>query len=377
MVDASSDRAHGIAVRQRAGHDAVPRARSLPSRRSRPYSPHRTECGGGMADAGVELRLGTRGSPLALAQAHETRRRLAAAHGWGDDAVAIVVIRTTGDAIQDRALAEAGGKGLFTKELDTGPDRWHDRPRGPFGQGPAHRFCPTKSTIAGYLPREDVRDAFVSLDGPPGSRTCGPARWSGSASLRRQRAGEAALRPDLEVRLLRGNVETRLGQDRRAVSSTPRSWRWRASTGSAWRIGSPSGILDEAIEFLPAVGARRHRDRHPQDGDCRDPAAYSRPILDRPTPASAVTCERAFLTVLDGSCRTPIAGYARVVNGRRPRVPRPRCSRADGSEAVEAETKGRAGRRRVPRGSGSDAGARPPRPGHPPHLLGAVHAHPG
>src|SRR5829696_2399283 len=152
------------------------------------------------------LVIGTRGSPLALRQAHEVEDRLVAALGWDRVQLPLSLIKTTGDAIQDRPLSEAGGKGLFTKELDfallegaidLAVHSAKDLPTA----------LPDGIAIAGYLPREDVRDAFISrragriADLPEGAVV-------GSASLRRQ-AQLRRLRPDLRVTLLRGNVGTR------------------------------------------------------------------------------------------------------------------------------------------------------------------------
>ena len=256
-----------------------------------------------MAAEGITLRLGTRGSPLALAQAHEARARLAAAHGWAEDRIEVVAIRTTGDAIQDRALSEAGGKGLFTRELDAaltagGIDlAVHSAKDLP-------TRLPDEIVIAGYLPREDAGDAFISGDG---SRLLGlpPRAVVGTASLRRQ-AQLRRLRPDLDVRLLRGNVETRL----RRVESGEFQATLLAVAGLK-RLGLTERITEvlDSRDFLPAVGQgaialtmRR--------GDAAT-ADLLAPLLDGDT-GLALACERAFLEVLDGSCRTPIAGHARV-----------------------------------------------------------------
>ena len=275
------------------------------------------------------LKLGTRGSPLARAQAREVRDGLCAAHGWGSDAVEILVIRTSGDAIQDRALADAGGKGLFTKELDQAlmdgaiqlaVHSAKDLPTS----------LPDAVAIAGYLPREDVRDAWISPVAPS-PRELPRGAVVGTASLRRQ-AQLLRLRPDLTVKLLRGNVETRL---RKLVAgefdATLLALAGLNRLGLAHRA---TAVLD-TDHFLPAVGqgaiaiavARR-------DGAT---AARVDPVLDHDT-IVALACERAFLTVLDGSCRTPIAGYARMHGGDlefRGLILKP-----DGSDAVETISTG-------------------------------------
>src|SRR5580693_4478371 len=174
--------------------------------------------------------LGTRGSPLALMQANETRRRLAEAHGWEIERIALQVIRTTGDRIQDRPLADAGGKGLFTKEIDAA-------------------LMPDGVAIGAYLPREDVRDALISsladtIEGLPLGATFG------AASLRRQ-AQALRLRPDLKPALLRGNVETRLAKaESGAVGATLLALAGLKRLGLAHRARA---VLD-VDTFLPAPG---------------------------------------------------------------------------------------------------------------------------
>ena len=197
-------------------HGTAERAASSQRRRS-PVRAH------AMASSTL-FTLGARGSPLALAQAHETRRRLAAAHGWDEARVVIAVIRTSGDLIQDRPLAEAGGKGLFTKEIDSALlDGRID-----FAVHSAKDLptaLPDGVALAGFLPREDARDA-LSRPSPARSPACRSARDSAPprCAARRKRC---RLRPDLRVELLRGNVETRLPRPR-AARSTRRCSRWPA-----------------------------------------------------------------------------------------------------------------------------------------------------
>ena len=250
----------------------------------------------------VVLRMGTRGSPLALAQARESGARLCAAHGWAADAVAIVPIRTTGDAIQDRALSEAGGKGLFTKELDVAlADGAIDVAVHSAKDLPT--VMPDGIAIVGYLPREDVRDVLIARHGaslaelPHGAHV-------GSASLRRQ-AQLRRVRPDLRVSLLRGNVQTRLGRvENGQFDATLLALAGLKRLGLAHLA---TAILD-TDDFLPAVGqgaiALTMRAGDPLLG-------IVTAILDADT-ETALACERAFLTELDGSCRTPIAGHARL-----------------------------------------------------------------
>ena len=192
--------------------------------------------------------LGTRGSPLALAQANETRRRLSEAHGWEAERIELRIIRTSGDTIQDRPLAEAGGKGLFTKEIDTAlllgeiDGAVHSAKDLP-------TVLPEGVALAGFLPREDVRDALISsfadtIEGLP------PGASLGAASLRRQ-AQALRLRPDLKPELLRGNVETRLRKaESGAIGATLLAMAGLKRLGLVHRIRAPLDVE----RFLPAVG---------------------------------------------------------------------------------------------------------------------------
>ena len=272
----------------------------------------------------ARLRIGTRGSPLALAQAHETQRRLAEALGADAAAFEIVVIKTSGDMIQDRALSESGGKGLFTKEIDAAMLLGRiDIAVHSAKDLPTH--LPEGIVAAGYLAREDVRDALISARAttfaelPQGGTL-------GTASLRRQ-AQAKRLRPDLQVGLLRGNVETRLGKaERGEIDATLLAYAGLKRLGLAHRATA----LLEIEDFLPAVGQGAiGLTARPDDTAALEALA---PILDAAT-GRALACERAFLAVLDGSCKTPIAGYA-VLEGAVLRF-RGAVNRADGSEAFE------------------------------------------
>ena len=275
------------------------------------------------------LRLGTRGSPLALVQAHEAQARLAAAAGIDAGDIEIVVIRTSGDLIVDRPLSEAGGKGLFTKELDEAliagaiDCAVHSAKDLP-------TCLPDALCIAGYMAREDVRDALICASGASLAALAPRARF-GSASLRR-RAMALRLRPDLEIGLLRGNVETRL----RKVETGQFDATILALAGLK-RLGfeSRAAAVLSTDEFLPAVGQGAIA-LVGRDGDSRVGKALA-PILDAAT-GFALAAERAFLDVLDGSCRTPIGGHARLVEDRlafRGLVLSP-----DGRDAVEIASEG-------------------------------------
>lgn len=249
------------------------------------------------------LKIGTRGSPLALAQAHETRDRLRAAHPHLREpgAMEIVVIKTTGDVILDRTLMEAGGKGLFTKELeealaggriDLAVHSMKDVPT----------WLPDGLDICCLLPREDPRDAFLSHraarleDLAPGSRV-------GTASLRRQ-AQVLALRPDLVVLPFRGNVQTRLRKLAAGeVDATLLALAGLRRVGLADRAAS----VIEPDRMLPAV-AQGAIGIEVRSGDAATRALLA--PLDCAETALRVTAERALLRVLDGSCRTPIAALA-------------------------------------------------------------------
>lgn len=251
----------------------------------------------------IPLRIGTRGSLLALAQAHETRDRLIAAHPElaAPEAIEIVVLKTTGDRILDRTLSEAGGKGLFTKELEEALlDGRVDLAVHSMKDVPT--WLPDGLELTTYLPREDPRDAFFSRSGqhlmalPAGAVV-------GTAGLRRQ-AQVLEMRPDLKVVPLRGNVQTRLSKlEAGEVDATLLAIAGLRRLGLADRI---TGLF-EPEEMLPAVaqGAIGIEIR----GDDDHTRAYLEPLNCRDT-TLRVTAERAALATLDGSCRTPIAALA-------------------------------------------------------------------
>jgi len=247
------------------------------------------------------LRLGTRGSPLALAQAHETQARLCAAHGWTPDAVAIEVIKTTGDQVQDRALAEIGGKGLFTLEIEDALSQGRiDLAVHSMKDVPTE--LPPGLTIGCLLPREDPFDAYISpVAGDPRDLPLGAK--VGSASLRRK-AQLLALRPDLDVVTFRGNVGTRLNK----LAAGEVAATFLAVAGlKRLKLAEHITRIMPADEMLPAV-AQGAIGIETRENDGRV-AALLAPLNDPQTQA-AVTAERALLRVLDGSCRTPIAALA-------------------------------------------------------------------
>ncbi len=247
------------------------------------------------------FRIGTRGSPLALAQAAETRARLMAAHNLPEEMFEIVVLSTTGDRVVDRPLSEIGGKGLFTLELeeqltsgelDFAVHSSKDMPT----------VLPEGLHISAYLPREDIRDALIGRTAP--SLTALPdGATVGTASLRRQ-ALVRRIRPDIQVTIFRGSVGTRLRKlDEGHVDATLLAF---AGLKRLAREEVVTELLDPT-EFppAPAQGAICIESRI---GDKRIDSLLEA-VNHRPT-YDAVSCERAFLLALDGSCRTPIAGYA-------------------------------------------------------------------
>ena len=277
------------------------------------------------------LRIGTRGSPLALAQTRMTRALLAQAHGVSEDHFPIEIIKTTGDQIQDRPLSEAGGKGLFTKELDSAliagaiDFAVHSSKDLP-------TYLPAEIVIAGFLPREDPRDAWIGRDGltinalPEGAVV-------GTASLRRA-AQVKRKRPDLRTTLLRGNVETRLRKVKDGeIDATLLALAGLKRLGLA---GHATALLP-LDDFSPAAGQGAIGITARSD-DSETRSALE-PLLDVAT-AQALAAERAFLTALDGSCRTPIAGLARVDGDRLSFFGE--VLRADGGETWQVRREGRA-----------------------------------
>ncbi|MEL6747382.1 MAG: hydroxymethylbilane synthase [Pseudomonadota bacterium] len=253
------------------------------------------------------LKIGTRGSPLALAQAEETKARLIAQAGLEPAQLAITVIKTTGDRILDVALKTAGGKGLFTKEIevalatgeiDLAVHSMKDVPTAD----------PAGLTIAAILPREDPRDAFMSLrydsiaSLPQGARV-------GTASLRRT-AQLKRLRPDLEIVLLRGTVGTRMAK----LEAGEMDATLLAAAGLA-RLGhadAARGLIDPQL-MLPAVAQGAIGIQVRADDDELNRFVRT---LNCQESAQRVSAERAFLAGMDGNCETPIAALAHIANGQ-------------------------------------------------------------
>lgn len=276
------------------------------------------------------LRIGTRGSPLALAQAYEARDRLLEAHPGL--LVEIVEIKTTGDKIQDRPLSEIGGKGLFSKELDAA--QLENRVDiAVHSMKDLETWLPDGIVLAAFLPREDVRDALIC---PTANRLADLPEGAvvGTSSLRRQ-AQILAKRPDLKVIPFRGNVQTRL----RKLSAGEVDATLLAMAGlNRLSMSDIAATALEPEELLPAVaqGAIGITTRAGAD-DILDLLA---PINDAET-AWRVTAERAFLAELDGSCRTPIGGLAES-DGEQVRF-RGLVARPDGSGLMSVERRGPVG----------------------------------
>lgn len=253
------------------------------------------------------LRIGTRGSPLALAQAHLVRRRLAAAHGIDADEIAIEVITTSGDRLKEAPLSEVGGKGLFSKEIEAA-----------LGEGTIDLGVHSSKDMATTLPdglvldvfleREDIRDAFVSLtamtleDLPEGARF-------GTSSIRRAAQVRRA-RPDLEIVPFRGNVDTRLRKLREGIADA--TLLAVAGLNRLGRTAEITSVLDvHRFPPAPAQGAIGIECRA-ADSRTRELIA---PLNHAPT-AMTVTAERALLRELDGSCRTAIGVVSEFTGDR-------------------------------------------------------------
>ncbi len=288
------------------------------------------------------LRIGTRGSPLALWQARHVRARLIGAHGLGEGDIELKTITTSGDRIKDRPLREFGGKGLFTKEIDEAllsgavdlaVHSMKDLPT----------VLPEGIAVAAVLPRADVRDAFISVKAP--SLAALPrGAVVGTSSLRRA-AQVKRLRPDLRIADLRGNVETRLRKIKEGAADAT-----LLALAGLERLGlaAQATAILSTDEMLPAVAQGAIGVAARSDDE------KTRSLLAKLNDARAetsVVCERAFLARLDGSCRTPIAGLAEIQDG----VLRFRglILTPDGSESYDIEVTGGAARARA---LGTDAG---------------------
>ena len=258
------------------------------------------------------IRIGTRGSKLALAQADELRARLAAAHEElrPDGAVEVVIITTTGDRVRDRPLAEIGGKGLFMKEIEEALVEGRVD-LALHSMKDVETFLTPGTEIACVLPREDPRDAFLSpvadhLDSLPVGAVVG------SSSVRR-----AALvknrRPDLETVMYRGNVDTRLAKlDAGEVDATLLAAAGLKRLGLEDRATRILGLEEMPPAVAQgAIGAQCRVAETEPDLRLRGWLA----AVNHRESEIQITAERAMLAALDGSCRTPIAGHAILDGG--------------------------------------------------------------
>jgi hydroxymethylbilane synthase len=276
------------------------------------------------------LRLGTRGSKLALAQTGLVRDALAAVVPAlaAPGAIEIAAIRTTGDAIQDRPLAEAGGKGLFVKEIeeallagriDAAVHSMKDMPT----------VQPAGLAIAAFLPREDVRDVLIATSA---QRIADLKRGAivGTSALRRK-AQLLHLRPDLEIVNFRGNVDTRLAKLKAGQADAT-----VLALAGLKRLGLVTGTPVPEEEILPAVG------QGAVCIECRADDARAQgwlAAIDHAPTATCVAAEHAMLALLDGSCRTPIAGHA-VLEASGALHLRGLIAKPDGSELIAGERRG-------------------------------------
>ncbi len=282
-----------------------------------------------MPDTSRPLRIGTRGSVLALAQAHETRDRLMAAHSLPAEAFQIVPIKTTGDRVTDRPLKEIGGKGLFTREIEEAlADGAIDIAVHSMKDMPT--LQPEGLVIDCLLPREDVRDAFVSphvtsiADLPQGAVV-------GSSSLRR-RAQLAHRRPDLCLVEFRGNVQTRMRKLDEGVATA--TFLAMAGLNRLNMADVARSAIDPA-EMLPAVAQGAIGIERRQDDVVVEMLLAS---IHDPQTGFRIAAERAFLARLDGSCQTPIAGLAEISGPTM--TLRGEILRPDGSAVVAAMREG-------------------------------------
>ena len=254
-------------------------------------------------------RIGTRGSPLALAQAGLVRSLLAQAHGVAEQAIAIEVFSTGGDRSQDEntSLSTIGGKGVFTKEIDEALLAGRID-LGVHSSKDVATGLPSGMYLAAYLEREDVRDAFLSVSVKGIDNLPEGARF-GTSSIRRA-AQALRLRPDLRIVPFRGNVHTRLQKLIDGVAdATLLALAGLNRLGEAHRA---TAILDP-LDFMPAP-AQGAIGIAIREGDTRM-AEMVAPLDHGPTHA-AITAERAMLAVLDGSCRTPVGALSGVGDGQ-------------------------------------------------------------
>lgn len=268
-------------------------------------------------------RLGTRSSPLALAQANQVAAALRQAHGWDEAAIEIVAMKASGDLIQDRALADVGGKALWTKELDRAL-LLGEIDFAVHSMKDVETFRPSEIAIAAMLPRADVRDRLIGAAGLADIRQGGRL---GTSSPRRS-AQIRGLRPDIEVVLFRGNVATRL----RKLEAGEADATLLAAAGLD-RLGQPDVGVPISVEVMlpaPAQGAIGI-ETLAGNGEMRALLAAS----DHHDTSASVHAERALLEGLRADCRSPVAALAEIRSGEL--LLRAEILSADGSERIAGE----------------------------------------
>lgn len=271
----------------------------------------------------MKLRLGTRSSPLALAQAHEAAARLCAAHGFAPDMIEIVSMKASGDIILDRPLAEVGGKALWTKELDRALVAG-EIDFAVHSMKDVETFRPAEIAIAAMLPRADVRDRLIGAPSLDAIRTGGRL---GTSSPRRS-AQVRRIRPDLEVVLFRGNVATRLRKlEEGAADATLLAAAGLERLGQN-EVGNP--IPTATMLPAPAQGAIGIETLAGNDR-VRDLLS----AIDHPETSRCVRAERALLAGLRADCRSPVAALATVADGALHM--RAEILAEDGSECVSGD----------------------------------------
>lgn len=255
----------------------------------------------------TKLRIGTRGSPLALAQATAVRAAIAKAERLDPEEIEIVAMKTTGDIVRDRSFAESGGKGIFTKEIDEALLSGRVD-LAVHSAKDVQTVLPQGLAIVATPPRADPRDAFLS--GKSASlETLPHGAKLGTASVRRQ-ALALRLRPDLEISLLRGNVQTRMDKMKAGECDATilafAGLQRLGLTAHATEVLDPMKYPPAVAQGIIAIEARKD--------DRKTGKILSR--IDHNDSFAALSAERAFLLALDGSCRAPIAGHARIERGK-------------------------------------------------------------
>ncbi|KQM64338.1 porphobilinogen deaminase [Sphingomonas sp. Leaf17] len=277
----------------------------------------------------VRFRLGTRGSPLALTQARMVAAALAQAHGWPEDAVAIVPIRTTGDRVQDRALAEIGGKALWTKELDRALLSG-EIDCAVHSMKDVETIRPDAIHIAAMLPRADVRDRLIGVESIDALRQ---GAVVGTSSPRR-RAQLLRLRPDLRIVLFRGNVDTRLAK--LAAGEVDATLLAAAGLDRLGRVDVGVAVPTDVMLPAPAQGAVGIEVR------ADDAIAHALvAAIDHGETSDCVLAERGLLAALGGDCHTPLAALASL-SGETLRL-RAVLLSSDGTDQVEGAVEGAVG----------------------------------